>query len=229
MADPILERVRKLLAVAEHPNTPVAEADAAAQAAERLIAKYAIDEALLEAGAARHAVPEVRTLVVEAPYASAKTVLVGAVARAYGVRAITLGGGELTRMSLVGFATDLTAVEMLYTSLLLQATTSLRRQAETGRAFRRAFLIGFAAEVSDRLRTAHEEAVAETDVASTALVLRKREDEVDRALREHFPRLRQARVTVSSGHGLTAGRRSGAEAVLSARDQVSGGRSALPR
>jgi hypothetical protein len=227
MADPILERVRKLLAVAEHPNTPLAEAESAALAAERLIAKYAIDEALLQAAATTGSAPEVRTIVIEAPYASAKTVLVGAVARAYGVRAITLGGGETTRMSLVGFASDLGAVELLYTSLLLQATTSLRRQVESGRAFRRAFLIGFAAEVSDRLQAAHDEAVAQTDAASTALVLRKREDEVDRALKEHFPRLRHARVSVSSGRGLLAGRRSGAEANLSAHDQVSGGRSAL--
>jgi hypothetical protein len=230
MSDAILARVRKLLAVAEHPNTPAAEADTAARAAERLIAKYAIDEALLEAAGQTGTTPVIRTIVVEAPYASAKTVLVGAIARAYGVRAVTLGGGDTTRMTLVGFPSDLQVVEILYTSLLLQATTSLRRQPATSRAFRRAFLIGFATEVSDRLTQAREAAVASTDVASTAVVLRDRDDEVARALREEFPRLRTAKVTVSDGHGLVAGRRSGATANLAAgRDQLRHNRSSLGR
>ena len=152
MTDAVLARVRKLLAVAEHPTTPAGEADAAARAAERLIAKYAIDEAMLQLAAEIRTKPESRTIVVETPYASAKTVLVGAVANAHGVRAVTLRGEDTTRVTLVGFPSDLQVVELLYTSLLLQATTSLRRQSVTGRAFRRSFLIGFAGEVSERLQ-----------------------------------------------------------------------------
>jgi hypothetical protein len=228
LTDAVLARIRKLLAVAEHPNTPAGEADAAARAAERMIAKYAIDEALLEAKATTRSKPEMRTIVIEAPYASAKSVLVGAVAHAHGVRAVTLGGGEDTRMTLIGFAGDLQLVDLLYTSLLLQATTSLRRQAISGRAFRRAFLIGFAAEVSERLQEARREAVSESAAASTAVALRDREQEVDEALREQFPRLRSARLSVSDGRGLVAGRRSGATANLSSgRNQVDGGRSAI--
>jgi hypothetical protein len=224
----ILARVRKLLDVAEHPNTPAGEADAAAQAAERLIAKYAIDEALLEAGAATRSTPEVQTIVIDAPYASAKTVLVSAVAAAHGVRAITHSGNSPVRLSLVGFRSDLQLVDLLYTSLLLQATTSLRRQSVTGRAFRRAFLIGFASEVGDRLRAARADAVASTGAPSTALVLRDRDEAVEAATRQQFPRLRSARLTVSDGRGLHAGRRSGATANLSTGgNQVRGGRTAV--
>ena len=43
----ILDRVAKLLAIAEHPNTPGPEADVALMQANKLIAKHAIEEALL--------------------------------------------------------------------------------------------------------------------------------------------------------------------------------------
>jgi hypothetical protein len=227
MTDDVLARIRKLLAVAEHPTTPAGEADAAARAAERLIAKYVVDEALIEAGAPSRSKPVIRTIVVEAPYASAKTLLVGAVANAHGARAVT-HSGEGPRVRLVGFAGDLALVDLLYTSLLLQATTSLRRQPVSGRAFRRAFLVGFAVEVSERLQAARRDAVAGTGSASTTIALRDRDEEVDDAVREQFPRLRNGRTTISDRRGLSAGRQSGATANLSAgHNQVDGRRGAL--
>ena len=45
--DKIMERVTKLLALAEHPNTPPAEAELALRQANSLITKHAIDEAIL--------------------------------------------------------------------------------------------------------------------------------------------------------------------------------------
>jgi hypothetical protein len=228
MNEDMLARVRKLLAVAEHPTTPAGEADAAARAAERLIAKYAIDTALLEVAATTRSKPQIRTIDIEAPYASAKTILVGAIAAAHGVRAVTQRGFDPVRMTLIGFASDLAVVDLLYTSLLLQATTSLRRQAVGSRAFRRAFLIGFAAEVGDRLREARREAVEATGGASTALVLTTRDTDVEAAMREQFPLLRTTRATVSDRHGLVAGRQSGATANLSAgRNQVTNRRRAI--
>jgi hypothetical protein len=228
LTDDVLARIRKLLAVAEHPTTPVFEADAAAKAAERLMSKYAVDSALLDAAAPSGVKPQTRNIVVETPYATAKTMLVGAVANAYGVRAITHRSSGPIRMTLVGFAADLQIVDLLYTSLLLQATTALRRQRASGRAFRRAFLIGFAAEVGQRLAAAHQEAVAETGEASTALVLRNRAREVEEAVREQFPRLRTTRATVSDAGGLVAGRKSGADANLAAhRNQVDGRHTAI--
>jgi len=225
----VLARIRKLLAVAEHPNTPPEEADTAARAAERLIAKHAIEEALLDATAETRSRPETRTIVVDPPYASAKTMLAGAVATAHGVRAITIRSpDDVIRVTWVGFPADLQLVELLYTSLLLQATTGVRRQAESGRAFRRAFLIGFASEVGSRLTAARQEAVSETEGASTALVLRDRQRDVDDAVRAEFPRLRTSRTTVSDRRGLIAGRESGASADLSSgRNHLAGSRTAI--
>jgi hypothetical protein len=223
----VLARIRKLLAMAEHPATPPAEAEAAALAAERLILKHAIDEALLSARSEVRSRPEVRTLVIDSPYASAKSVLLGAVASAHGVRVITYRG-EASRATLVGFDSDLRLVDLLYTSLLLQAATSLRRQPTSGRAFRRAFLIGFASEVGQRLRQARADAVAESGGASTALALRNRDDEVAEVIQENFPRLGTSRVSVSDRGGLIAGRQSGATANLATGDHgLSGGRRSL--
>jgi Protein of unknown function (DUF2786) len=221
----VLSRIRKLLAVAEHPNTPPEEADAAARAAERLIAKHAVDEALLDAKQPTGSRPEARSIEVDPPYARAKTGLVGAVANAHGVQAITTDRpGETLVVTLIGFPADLQVVELLYTSLLLQATTSVLRQPESGRGFRRAFLLGFAAEVGERLRAARQAAVTETAGGGAALVLRDRQADVDAAVRERFPRLRTTRTTVSDGRGLVAGRRSGANASLATSDHELGNR-----
>lgn len=226
-SDAVLARIRKLLAMAEHPGTPPAEAEAAAEAAERLIIKHAIDEALLSARSSHRSKPEVRTIAIDSPYASAKVVLLSAVARAHGVRVIT-HNGEAAKATMVGFDSDLRLVDLLFTSLLLQAATGLRRQPSSGRAFRRAFLIGFAAEVGDRLQQARSMAVAESGGASTALALRDREDEVAVALREHFPRLSTSRISISDRGGLIAGRRSGAAANLASGDNhLSGGRTSI--
>ena len=229
VADTVLARIRKLLAVAEHPATPPAEAESAARAAERLIVKHAIDEALLSARSETRRRPELRSLVIDAPYASAKVVLLSAVASAHGVRVIT-HGGEASRATLVGFDSDLRMVDLLYTSLLLQAASGLRRQSSSGRAYRRAFLIGFAAEVGDRLRQARVAAVAASGGVSTEVALRNRDQEVTEVLEENFPRLRTSRISISDRGGLIAGRKSGAAANLATGDNgLSGARASIAR
>jgi hypothetical protein len=224
----VLARIRKLLAVAEHPSTPPAEAENAAEAAERLILKHAIDTALLDSKAETRSRPELRTIEVDPPYASAKVVLLAHVAGAHGVEVITHGGSR-SKATMVGFRSDLDLVDLLFTSLLLQAATSMLRQANSGRAYRRAFLIGFATEVGRRLAEARAEAVAESGGASTELALRNRGDEVVEAMHEHFPRLGTARTSISDGEGLIAGQRSGASANLASGNQLAGGHSAISK
>lgn len=220
--DAALARIRKLLAVAEHPATPAAEAERAAEAAERLIIKHAIDEALIDAASQTRRLPETRTITIDPPYVSAKVVLLANVAGAHDVRIVSHRGTD--RATMVGFASDLDLVDLLFTSLLLQSATAVLRQLDTGRAFRRAFLIGFASEVGRRLADARAEVVAETGGTSTELALRSRREEVTAAMNEAFPRLGTTRTTVSSGQGLAAGHRCGAEANLGARTGALAGR-----
>jgi hypothetical protein len=228
----MLERVRKLLARAEHPTTPPAEAEACSAKAAELMARHLIDQAMLDPTQARTEHPLARTVDVESPYSMGKAVLLDEVARAFGVR-VVFGADRRAdgrRCTLFGFATDLAMAELLFTSLLLQASTAMRMASQGHprvKAFRRAFLFGYAAEIGKRLRDAT--ATAARDAADarpgTDLVLVDRRARVDAAFAEQFPALRSIRPRVSSGNGLMAGRAAGAEADLSAgRRRLDGNR-----
>jgi len=224
----VLDRVRKLLAKAEHPGTPVEEAQAFSAKASELMAAYAIDQALVEAGLGGSgrsgaATPIVREIEVDAPYAMPRAVLLDRVARAHRVR-VVIGpdaGSGRRRCTLVGFPVDLDIVEVLFTSLLLQASTAmLHASADMARpkAFRRAFLLGYADVIGARLAQVRHQTDSEADRGrpGASLVLADRSDKVDALFDREFPHLRRLRMTTTSGGGLTAGRAAGARADLSA-------------
>jgi hypothetical protein len=168
----LLDRVRALLAKAESTTFP-AEAEAYTAKAQELIARHSIDEALLVArNGERVVVPFARRIGVDHPYDSEKVSLLVAVARANRCHAVW--SPELGFVTLFGFDADLDAVDLLYTSLLLQAHRAMS-QAEPGggkagrarlRAFRRSFLIAFAVRIGERLAAAANAAVAEAISAS---------------------------------------------------------------
>jgi Protein of unknown function (DUF2786) len=223
----VLDRVRKLLAKAEHPGTPVEEAQAFSAKASELMAAYAIDQALVEAaldgsGQPSAATPIVREIEVDPPYAMPRAVLLDRVGRAHRVRTVIgpdAGSGR-RRCTLVGFPVDLDIVEVLFTSLLLQASTAmLHASADMDRpkAFRRAFLLAYADVIGARLAAGREQTDAEADRGrpGAALVLADRSGKVEALFEREFPHLRRMRMTTTSGGGLSAGRAAGARADLS--------------
>jgi len=219
----MLERVRKLLARAEHPATPAAEAQACSTKAATLMSRHVIDQAMVDAKRPERPTPETREIVVDAPYALPKAVLLSSVARAFRV-CVAVGGDSAAggrRCTVVGFPADLRMADVLFTSLLLQATTAaLAATPPVGsgvRAFRRAFLFGFAATVGARLREVRQETEQEASSATPGaeLVLADRYVRVQSAFTEQFPHLRTMNATVSSGTGMSAGRAAGARADLS--------------
>lgn len=120
--DKILERVRNLLARAEHPNTPAPEAELCQQQADKLMFKHAIDEAFLRATQSekerKTPVKKEFQMVSEGTmefWPEMRTVL-GEVAYANRCRAVVsnYAGGTIT---LVGFADDVAWTEMLFTSI----------------------------------------------------------------------------------------------------------------
>ncbi|MEK8108385.1 DUF2786 domain-containing protein [Micromonospora sp. M12] len=167
---PMLDRVRALLAKAESTTFP-AEAEALTGKAQELIARHSIDEALLAAGSERGDLPGGVRLSTDTPYAGAKALLVQEVAAANRCEAVW--SDDLGFATVLGWPADLVAVELLYTSLLVQATAAMLR----GRAERRAgsgrrtkvwdesFLNAFALRIGERLRTATK---AATDAADRA-------------------------------------------------------------
>lgn len=225
-----LDVVRKLLAKAERAAT-AAEAESYTAKAVELSARHGIDAALL--AAARPGCDEVgtRRIAVDDPYSAGKARLLAWTAAALRCRAVLhqARGGRVTAVTVLGFAVDRERVELLYTSLLLQAGTQLTAQrptrpGESVAAYRRSWLHGFAVQVHRRLldaeRAAAEQAAGGSPAAgaptagSLALVLADRTDRVQRAYAEAFPALGRARPRALSGSGFARGAAAGDRADL---------------
>ena len=208
----VLERVRALLAKAES-TTFEAEAEAFTEKAQELIARHAIDEALLH-DARDVGEPAARRLLVDDPYARAKACLVQVVAEANHCRAVQVP--TLGWVTVFGYEHDLDAVELLSASLLTQATASMVHQGpkrdhegrSATRSFRRAFLLGFAERVGERLRRATHDQVSVTAETDDRLlpVLAARDQRVRAAQEAAFPEVVRRKVSLSNVAGLEAGR-----------------------
>ena len=220
----LLTRVRALLAKAESTTFPE-EADALTAKAQQLMSRHAIDAAMIDDPIATGSAPDHRVLVIDPPYASAKFSMLGGVAAANRCQAIFTQGED--RAHLFGFAVDLDVVEVLYTSLLLQATAAMtaegprtdRAGRSRTRSFRHAFLLAFAGRISERLAEAARATVSEVDAdrhGALVPVLAHRDEAVDGAMRAAFPHVRAQRLSVSSPEGIVAGRTAGDRADLGA-------------
>ncbi|MFB7058121.1 DUF2786 domain-containing protein [Streptomyces vinaceus] len=174
----MLGRIRALLAKAEATNFPE-EAEALSAKAQELMARHTVDEALLAAsGKGPAQVPAACRIGVEAPYEEAKAVLLDAVATANRCRAVWNSAFEFS--TVVGFESDLEAVELLYTSLLVQGTAAMTRaeaaQRSGGRkrtkTFRQSFLLAYASRLGQRLAETAEHTAAEAPDNLPALVAR---------------------------------------------------------
>ncbi|PRX06699.1 UNVERIFIED_ORG: uncharacterized protein DUF2786 [Actinomadura viridilutea] len=239
----ILAKVRALLAKAESTEFPE-EAEALSARAQELMARHSIDHALLAAddtGAA--SAPAGRRLAVDAPYESPKAALLTVVAEADRCRAVW--HRELGFSTVLGFPADLAAVEMLFTSLLVQTSAAMARAGaqrdadgrSRTRSFRHAFLNAYAARIGERLREAADRAlhVAEHAARDSAAAgaapargrllpaLAARDRAVDRAVDELFPDLVRGRArAVSDYAGWVAGRAAADLASLDSRSEIAG-------
>ncbi|WP_316780041.1 DUF2786 domain-containing protein [Streptomyces sasae] len=222
-----LTRIRALLAKAEATGYPE-EAEALSAKAQELMARHSVDEALLAAGAPAPDAPGACRLGVEPPYEQAKAVLLDAVATANHCRAVW--NEPLAFSTVVGFEADLEAVELLYTSLLVQATHAMTKAEAAQRAggrrrtktFRQSFLAAYAHRVGDRLAAAAESAVAETGAADLLPVLASREVAVTGRMEQMFPETTTTRLRgVTDEAGWTEGTRAADQAQVRSRTQLS--------
>jgi hypothetical protein len=164
----MLTRIRALLAKAEATGFPE-EAEALSAKAQELMARHSIDEALLAARTHAKDAPGACRIGVEPPYETAKAVLLDAVAGANRCRAVW--NDALCFSTVVGFEPDLEAVELLYTSLLVQATAAMTKAEAAQRAggrkrtktFRQSFLAAYAHRIGDRLASVAEGQVTATE------------------------------------------------------------------
>ncbi|MEO3779337.1 DUF2786 domain-containing protein [Micromonospora sp. B11E3] len=224
MSEAMLAKVRKLLAKAEDPACTPQESAAFTAKATELIARYGVDRALLAARDPATDPVGDRVIEVVAPYARDKAGLLAAVADPLRCRCVRRHHGGGFAMHLFGFASDLERVDVLFTSLLVQAAHGLAATAvpagEHPAAFRRSWLAGFAQAVGVRLRDAEAGAVTEAGAPSVALVLADRSDRVQRRVAEVYPRLRTAAARRLAGTGYGSGAAAGRRAELGGRGAV---------
>ncbi|MBD0738056.1 hypothetical protein BGM09_32755 [Streptomyces sp. CBMA29] len=197
----MLARIRALLAKAESTGFPE-EAEALSAKAQHLMARHSIDEALVAvSGGVPGDGPGACRIGVDRPYEGAKALLLDAVAAANRCQAVW--AADFGFSTVVGFATDLEAVELLYTSLLVQADHALRGGTSRSRDFRESFLIGYAGRVRERLAAATRDAQAETATPSADLlpVLAAREVDVRDATRRMFPSTTTSRLKGRDAEG----------------------------
>ncbi|MFI6575831.1 DUF2786 domain-containing protein [Nocardiopsis sp. NPDC050513] len=226
-----LERVRALLAKAESTEFPH-EAEALSARAQEMMARHSIDRALLAEEPGESNAAAARRLPVDAPYDEHKAVLLHEVAEANRCQAVW--HRELELCTVMGFEDDLDAVELMFTSLLVQAESAMRASGavrdrsgrSAGRDFRASFLSAFAVRVGERLaesaRAAEEAAAAETG-ADLVPLFAAREREVSAAVEEAFGELTHARVRGPySEDGWVEGRAAADSASLGGRRPVRG-------
>lgn len=210
-AHPKLGQVRALLAKAESTDSEH-EAEALYAKAQELITRHALagllDATTVEVSYGARA-PLVRRVWLDAPYVAAKAGLLAAVASANRCR--TAFAPRHGFIVVVGASGDLDAVELLATSLLVQAELAMARHGSrttTGgvsrtRSFRQSFLTAYASRIGERLRETSESTAR---AGGHLPVLRSQEqwvaDEFDRLV-PHGP---GRAASVSNGEGWRAGR-----------------------
>ncbi|KOU93287.1 hypothetical protein ADK94_05530 [Streptomyces sp. XY593] len=215
--------IRALLAKAEDPAAPEAEAELARTRAMEMVAKYGVDEALLSDGQpSRDGVTD-KSFDLPNPWSMSRVRLMCLIAKAVGCQAVHMGpaanGGR--RVHVVGYESDVQRAEILYTSLLLQMLNGLNRQAvpygvRSAKAWRNSWQLGFIVRVTERLEAIEEAARAaasgETSVTgrSGELVLADRDAMVRAAYRKAHPNVVKRRSSLSGtgyGDGVAAGNR----------------------
>jgi hypothetical protein len=200
--DPVLERIRNLLAKAES-TTFEAEAMAFTAKAQELMTRHAIDAALVQGHTRADDRPVAIRIPIDAPYVNAKTMLLQIVAAAGRCRAVFQPSVSLS--TVVGFPADLAAVEMLFTSLLVQAQTAMAdtaRRAPAGsrprsQSFRSAFLAAYTNRIGVRLDEINAAVYADVEAERGSAflpVLRSRSAAVDDFVTDRFGTLTSSPV-----------------------------------
>jgi hypothetical protein len=208
-------RIRGLLSKAESTDF-AEEADAFMAKAQDLMTRYRIDRTMVEAAAERDCTPQVdaRRVWLDDPYLETKALLLANVASANRCRAVV--DQVFGFSTLVGHPEDLDATDLLFTSLLVQATrritalgndpTSSRRSRKP--SYRRSFLVAYAGRIGTRLREVNEAATAAADQAMgnrLLPVLARQDEKLDAAVGSLFGELGELHFSLTDVAGWAAG------------------------
>ncbi|MGO8959771.1 MAG: DUF2786 domain-containing protein [Streptosporangiaceae bacterium] len=213
--DRLLDRVRKLLAKAEADGVTPEEAQALTAKAAELMAKYGIDRALLAAVRPETDKPDNRIVEIYNPWARVQAHLLCGLAAALRCRCILLPARVGQRVHMFGYASDIERTDVLYTSVLIQmwhglVAAQVPAWSDSPRAWRRSWLLGYAAAVTAKVKAAEQGAErAATEApggrsSKAALVLADRSLVIRQNVARAYPMTRTARLTYT-GNGYGAG------------------------
>jgi hypothetical protein len=237
--DKLLDRVRKLLAKAEDESCTPPEAEALTAKAAELMAKYGIDRALLAAVRPETDAPASRFVEIDNPWGRVKAHLLCGLGSALRCQCIMITTRTGLRIHVFGYASDIERTDLLYTSVLIQMwhglAVALVPEWASPRAWRRSWLLGFAAAVTSRVRAAEDAARSQSEQSApagqpsrTALVLADREQVIRSAVAQEYPVTRTARLTYS-GSGYGEGYAQGQRADIGSRRVSPAGNRSLTR
>ncbi len=234
--DPVLERVRALLAKAESTEYP-AEAEAFTAKAHELMTRHAIDAAVVDGRTVAAGWVTAVRIPLDDPYLETKALLLHVVAKHTRCRSVHHVGYAMA--TVVGASDDLAAVEVLFTSLLLQAQQALLAEGasappgarERSRGYRSSFLTAYAYRVGQRLAEVSADVAADVSAASgvdVLPVLADRRRVVDETIDDLFGDLTSSRRRAPSDPaGWASGRRAADRARLRGPDLSNGVRGAI--
>jgi hypothetical protein len=222
MSEKKIDLIAQLLAKAE--STTPEEAEALTAAAAKMMAKYMIDQATIDARRAKkgEATEKIVQIIIEfkGAYRGEMLHLSSNVVNGLGqlkmLQSTSWNKGKTFAAYIIGFESDVAQAKILIESLQIQATVAVRdwwKAHKDEYAFlppydqekqRRSFVHGFGSGAGTRIRTNRQEAVSEAKVG-TELVLVDRKAKVESWVQDQYAgNLRNSRGRNATGSGRAA-------------------------
>lgn len=213
----IIDKIAKLMAMA-NGTANEEEADAFLGKVHQLMFDHAVSEADIDRITGRKR-PVISALIeTGSAYAPAKTQLLGGLCDAYRCKMILIGRRRRSvwmGVEVFGREDDVTTVQMLYSSLLLQMMSVCDKQYRgQGRTWKNNFYFAFAGKIAERLQERNEQATKMVSLSdSKALAVMNDLRPIEDAFRDAHPHTVSRSVSL---RGDTAGQSAGFKAGNSA-------------
>jgi hypothetical protein len=223
MSEKKIDLIAQLLAKAE--STTPEEAEALTEAAEKMMAKYMIDQATIDARRAKKGEASEKVIQIQIQFTGAYRGellnLASRVTNSLGtlrmLQSTTWNKGKTFVAYIIGFESDVAQAKLLIESLEVQAAIAVRawwKENKDSYSFlstyeqekeRRSFVHGFGSGAGDRIWKNRNQIVEEA-TAGTALVLVSRKDKVNDWVDEQYAgTLKSSRGRNATGGGAAGG------------------------